>query len=265
MKDRIATLLLAIVSCSAVAADEGRPGLPVDKALGALDQDLVFKPLTACRIVDTRVVGGPIAAGSSREFLAVASSAGANFTSQGGSNTNCGTADAGASAVLLNVTVVAPAMAGAATVYKRGDPLPAVTTMQFHAGQLLSAHVVTPIPNPLAIRDFVIHSQVAADYLVDVVGLFTVPGATNLDCIDTAIQSFTIGPNLSAFFNNPACPAGYRATTPYCFAGASGVFSKGMGFNSNTPELPTFCAWQNTTAASQSVLGGNVCCRVPGR
>jgi hypothetical protein len=67
------------------------------------------------------------------------------------------------------------------------------------------------------------------------------------------------------FFNNPACPAGYRPTTPYCWTAATGVYSQGSGYNANSATNPTFCAWQNTTGANQSVFGGNVCCRIPGR
>jgi len=81
-------------------------------------------------------------------------------------------------------------------------------------------------------------------------------------CVNTTVQSVTIGPNTNNFFNNPSCPAGYAATTPYCWTAAFGVYSQGSGYNSNAPGNPTFCAWQNTTGSNQTVFGGNVCCRV---
>lgn len=93
-----------------------------------------------------------------------------------------------------------------------------------------------------------------------------VPGpvaAMSFACVSTSVSSFTINANTTSFFNNPTCPAGYSATTPYCWTASSGVYSQGSGFNANVSSNATFCAWQNTTANSQTVFGGNVCCRVP--
>lgn len=88
-------------------------------------------------------------------------------------------------------------------------------------------------------------------------------GPKNLSCTNTSISNFMIDANSINFFNNPACPAGYTATTPYCWTASTGVFSQGSGYNANIPGNQTFCAWANTTGASQTVFGGNVCCRVP--
>jgi hypothetical protein len=98
-----------------------------------------------------------------------------------------------------------------------------------------------------------------------VVGYFINPQATNLNCASTSVTTFNIAANSTNFFNNPVCPTGYTAVTPYCWTGASGVYSQGSGYNANTPGNATFCAWQNTTGAAQQTFGGNVCCRVPGR
>ena len=62
----------------------GRGGLAT---LGDSQADLVYTPLTPCRIIDTRVAGGAIAAGATRDFLVT----GTSFASQGGSATGCGT------------------------------------------------------------------------------------------------------------------------------------------------------------------------------
>jgi len=90
-----------------------------------------------------------------------------------------------------------------------------------------------------------------------------VAGPSTLDCVNTSLTLFTIGANSANFFNNPSCPAGYTATTPYCWTAASGVYSQGSGYNVNTVGNPTFCAWQNTTGVNQTTYGGNICCRVP--
>lgn len=236
------------------------------KALGSTTGDLVFTAVTPCRIVDTRVAGGAINANSSRSFLGVAISAGTNFTSQGGSNTDCGVAAVGASAIAINVTAVTPSGAGFATVHKSGETRPLAASVNYTTGDIVNNTVVVGIPNPLAITDFVIYTFAQSHYVVDIVGYYSPPQVTQLQCIDTAIVTNTIAANASTFYNNPVCPAGYNtAVTPYCFTNASTVFSKGSGYNSNTPGLATFCAWTNTSASPQQVFGGSVCCRVPGR
>lgn len=236
------------------------------KTLGSTTGDLVFTAVTPCRIVDTRVAGGPIAANGSRNFVGVAVSAGANFTSQGGSATDCNVAAIGASAIAINVTAVTPTGAGYATVYRSGDTRPLAAGLNYTAGAIVNNSVVVGIPNPLGITDFSIYTFAQSDYVVDIVGYFSPPQATPLDCISTGTpSSFTISANSTNFFNNPACPTGYKAVTPYCWTASAGVYSQGSGYNANAAGNPTFCSWQNTTASNQTVFGGNVCCRVPGR
>lgn len=235
------------------------------KALGSTTGDLVFTAVTPCRIVDTRVAGGVIAANSSRSFLGVAISAGTNFTSQGGSSTDCGVAAVGASAIAINVTAVTPSGAGFATVYRSGDTRPLAASVNYTTGDIVNNTVVVGIPNPLAITDFTIYTFAQSHYVVDIVGYYSPPQATQFDCVNTSVQSSTINANSTNFFNNPICPTGYKATTPYCWTASSGVYSQGSGYNANASGNATFCAWQNTTASNQTVFGGNICCRVPGR
>lgn len=235
------------------------------KALGSTTGDLVYTAVTPCRIADTRIAGGKIAANSSRNFIGVAISAGTGFAFQGGSSTDCGVAAVGASAIAVNVTAVSPSIAGYATVYKSGDARPLAASVNYTSGAIVNNTVVVGIPNPLALTDFTIYSFAQSDYVVDIVGYFSPPQATSFDCTNTTVSTFTINANTTNFFNNPTCPAGYRATTPYCWTAATGVYSQGSGYNANASGNATFCAWQNTTGVNQTVFGGNVCCRVPGR
>lgn len=236
------------------------------KTLGSTTGDLVFTAVTPCRIVDTRVAGGAITANNSRNFVGVAVSAGTGFAFQGGSSTDCNVAAIGASAIALNVTAVTPAGAGYATVYRSGDARPLAASVNYTAGAIVNNSVVVGIPNPLALTDFTIYTFAQSDYVVDIVGYFSPPQATPFNCVSTGTpSSFTINANTTNFFNNPACPAGYVAVTPYCWTAASGVYSQGSGYNSNAVGSSTFCSWNNTTASNQTVFGGNVCCRVPGR
>lgn len=236
------------------------------KALGSVTGDLVFTPLPPCRILDTRIAGGPIGANSSRAFLGVAINSGANFTSQGGSATNCGVAAVGASAISVNFTIVSPAGPGYLTVYKSGDTRPLAATLNYLGTDLVRGNLANvQIPNPLAITDFVIYAFSQVDVVADIVGYYSPPAATNLQCTQTALQNFNIAAGASTFFNNPLCPAGYHEVMPYCYAPDAGVNSAGSGTNSNTAGLATFCAWHNTTGTAKTVFGGSICCRVPGR
>lgn len=237
----------------------------VAQKLGDTTGDLVFTAVTPCRIVDTRVAGGAIANNSSRAFLGLAINSGANFTSQGGSATNCNVAAVGASAIMINVTAVTPSGAGFATVYKSGESRPLAASVNYTTGAIVNNSVVVGVPNPLAITDFVIYTFAQSDYVVDIVGYFSPPQATNLQCTQTALQTFTIAAGASTFFNNPLCPAGYHEVMPYCYTSDAGVNSAGSGTNSNTAGLATFCAWHNTTGGTRTVFGGSICCRVPGR
>lgn len=232
------------------------------KLLGALDADLVFTPITPCRIADTRIAGGAITANGTRNFFSV--NAG-NYTAQGGSATDCGLLGVGASAVAINITAVTPSAAGYATVYPFGATQPLAASVNYTAGAIVNNAIITKIPNPLQSSDFTVYTFAQSNFVIDIVGYFAAPQATPLDCVNTSIQTFTITANTTNFFNNPTCPTGYRAQTPYCWTAASGVYSQGSGFNANVPSNATFCAWQNTTGSSQSVFGGNVCCRIPGR
>src|SRR5438874_2049440 len=85
------------------------PALIHAKALGDGGDDLMYTPVTPCREVDTRIVGGQIGANSSRAFKVWVSSGG--FTAQGGSATNCNI-PANPVAVVVNLTAVSPSGAG---------------------------------------------------------------------------------------------------------------------------------------------------------
>src|SRR5439155_14966640 len=74
---------------------------PAPDLLGDSAADLVYTPVTPCRILDTRIVGGPIAAGGQRNFLVT----GTNLSGQGGSATGCGVPTAATAAVINFVAV----------------------------------------------------------------------------------------------------------------------------------------------------------------
>ena len=236
---------------------------PVMRKLGDLGGDLVYTPIQPCRIVDTRLTpAGPVAANTTRDFRATAT---ADFSSQGGSATDCGTMSINATAIAMNVTAVFPNGAGYATVYPFGSTQPLASSVNYTAGSIVNNAIISKIPNPLSTSDFTLFSFAGADYVVDVVGYFAPPQATALECATvTANTQVSAGANFT--LNAPACGTGFTLTGVGCksngfrevdwatnglIAGANGADGQCKGTNVGT----------NQTVVQ--IVGQ--CCRVPGR
>lgn len=226
-----------------------------EKTLGALGNDLVYTPIQPCRVVDTRsTAAGAIAANSSRNFIAINAS---NFSSQGGSATNCGTLGLNATAVAINVTAVAPSGPGYATVYPYGTTQPTTASVNYATGAIVNNALIAQIPNPLGSFDFTLYTFAQSHYVVDIVGYFAPPVATALQCIDTAntIVSVAAGGQQNAVA--PACPVGYTQTATNC--------------ESQTWQMPFVyfkggtCSAQNNSTGAAELRASRTCCRVPGR
>ncbi|MBL8262393.1 MAG: hypothetical protein JNM58_08210 [Xanthomonadaceae bacterium] len=233
------------------------------KALGSLGSDLTYTPITPCRIVDTRVAGGVIAANSTRSFKAINS---ANFTAQGGSATNCGTLGINASGVVINITAVTPSIAGYATVYPFGAAQPLAASVNYTAGAIVNNAITTAIPNPLQSSDFTVFTFAQAHYVIDIVGYFAPPVATALECNETFVSQ-AVAANATFDIDIPNCAAGYTITGAGCRTpgfnqadwAINGLYRPSAGV------MDAFCSGQNKTASSITVEGTARCCRVPGR
>ncbi len=245
------------------ALDGGELDPDTLKALGSFSGDLTYTPITPCRIVDTRVAVGVIAANSSRSFKAINSP---NFTAQGGSATDCGTLGLNASGVAMNVTAVTPTTAGFTTVYPFGVARPLAASVNYAAGAIVNNAIITAIPNPLQSSDFTVFTFAQAHYVIDIVGYFAPPVATALDCTETFISQ-SVGANATFDIDIPNCPAGYTITGAGCrtpgFNQADWAIN---GLYRPTPGvMDAYCSGQNKTAGTITVEGTARCCRVPGR
>jgi hypothetical protein len=238
------------------------PGATASKAgvvaakFGDLNQDLVYTPIAPCRILDTRsTAAGAIAGNTTRSFVAVNAS---NFTGQGGSATNCGTLGLAATAVAINLTAVTPSGAGYATAYPFGTAQPVAASVNYAAGDIVNNALIVQIPNPLSSFDFTIYTFAQSHYVADIVGYFTPPLATALQCVDTANTTVAgIGAGGTANAVAPACSTGYTQTATNCETSSwlmPIVFS-----HSGT------CSARNNDASPQDLRASRTCCRVPGR
>jgi hypothetical protein len=238
------------------AAKSAAAGTVGTKVLGALSNDLVYTPVAPCRILDTRsTAAGAIAGNSTRSFVAVNA---ANFTSQGGSATNCGTLGLNATAVAINLTAVTPSGAGYATAYPFGTAQPVAASVNYAAGDIVNNALIVQIPNPLSSFDFTLYTFAQSHYVADIVGYFAPPVATALQCQDTAnttVAGIAAGGTANAVA--PACAAGYTQTATNCETSSwlmPIVFS-----HSGT------CSARNGDSTPQDLRASRTCCRVPGR
>ena len=224
--------------------------------LGSVGSDLVYTPITPCRIVDTRSTApGAIPANSERSFLAAGEP---NYTAQGGSATDCGLSGQVPAAVALNVTVVSPAAAGFATVYTFGTTRPLAASVNFSSGAVVNNAIIAQTPDPQQSSDFVIYTLAAAHYVVDIVGYFDTPAVSPLECVTTTTQSTAIAVNTAGTATAPACPTDYTAVSLVCQPEVIDTMVITM-------MAETSCAARNNGVATKNLFASQRCCRVPGR
>ena len=158
--------------------DSTKAPLAASKALGDVNADLTYTPVTPCRIVDTRSgAGGTLNAGDTRNWLA--SNPGATFTTQGGSATDCGIPVKPA-AVLVNLTV---ANTGAGPAFLVGwpfnQPKPTAASLNWmSAGTQLANAITVPLCTGVGCTsDWSLFASSGTDLIVDVMGYFAAPAS----------------------------------------------------------------------------------------
>jgi hypothetical protein len=194
---------------------------------GGPGQELVYSPVTPCRLVDTRLAGGALTAGSPRHFQA----RGNNLSNQGGDPAGCGlplgvllggSSDT-AIALALHVTAVAPSGPGHLLGWEWNTPKPSTSFLGYAAvaGLNPSTSTVMPVatwpvcPTPPTCADFSIEAASTTHLVVDVVGYFrphvshygqTWTGgsalALSLEGPDTTLQLRNTNDPLGAFVKN---------------------------------------------------------------
>jgi hypothetical protein len=193
--------------------------------LGDAAADLVYTPITPCRILDTRVAGGAIASNASRDFNAVVGSGG-NFSSQGGS----------------------------------GVTRPLASSVNYTPGAIVSNMLVTRLPSPLTTKDFTIYTFAASDFVADIVGFYSPPQATALDC--ATVSGTPTNVNAGAYASLPTlfCAANYTPVALSISAGENVLVA-----DSYTAGNAGQIFVRSLSANAQNVTAKLMCCRVPGR
>lgn len=236
---------------------------PVTKALGSLAADLVFTPVTPCRIVDTRVSGVRIAANASRGLDA--SVAGGSFTAQGGSDTDCGI-PANPAALALSVTGLNNTTTGYIRVYPydgtntQGSPVP-LNTINTTA----TNDIIVPACQGCT-QELKVFSTANTHYAAFVTGYFMAPQATGLECRRKSadLQQMTAAPGGVVGQVTPACDAGYAPVSGGC------TVDTGLQYLGAEPSYGVIASWTCYVGNSDGIAGlyyqaYTACCRTPGR
>jgi Chaperone of endosialidase len=192
--------LAAALACSSV--------LPAQ----VLAPNLLYTSIQPCRIIDTRLAGGPLAVGVDHQFDVVGVAAAGSLDGQGGNPAGCPIPGflalppptAQVQAVAVNLVAVGAAGAGNLVAWPSDQPQPATSVLNYakasDLGFLNVANgVILPVRQDLQGGDLTVKAQVAGTHLVaDIVGYFSNGSPTQ------AQQSLFLGPGAG----NPAVTTG---------------------------------------------------------
>jgi hypothetical protein len=236
------------------------------KTLGEIANDLVFVPVAPCRILDTRLAGGVIAANTTRSFDVTAVT---DYAFQGGAANNCdGAGAAGSFAIAaINFTVVTPVVGpaggggpgtGFITAYPFLGTQPLVATMVYKDGINLSNLTLIKLDQGASANELSVYTSHQTHLAADIVGYLINPQATPLECQDTANTTVTgIVAGGTANAVAPACPTGFTQTATNCES--SSWLVPFVFFHAGT------CSARNNDTTQQTIRASRTCCRVPGR
>lgn len=232
--------------------------LPAAQAqLGSIDKDLVFVPINACRIIDTRAAGGQLVAGIARAFDVTAVS---DYAFQGGEPTNCSSLGSSAiagsfAALAVNFTVINPNASGTLKAWAFLAAEPSVAdAMSFAAGEVRSNFHIVKIDQGASANEMSVKSSVTAHLTADVVGYFKAAPLPTLQCVETGNTNLPVAAGSVGNSVAPACAAGYVRTSTNCES--STWMMPIVYFQSGT------CSAQNNSGSSATLRASSTCCRV---
>lgn len=149
------------------------------QSLGESTANLLFVPITPCRIVDTRLAGGRLQPGVERSFQVVGDT---EFQAQGGKDGGCGLPPGGAepdaAAVVINFAAVQPSGSGNMRAWAYGQDVPLAAVITFdNLGPFFSVSngIIVPIAGTTSVpADLTVRADFNSINLVaDVTGYFT--------------------------------------------------------------------------------------------
>ena len=240
-----------------VAGNKGDAGT---KSLGDVADDVVYTPLTPCRLVETRGTfpavyqgSGPFAGGEIRSYTVQSGNGVCVAQLPGGLNP---------SAVQLQVfgIPISSAASGDIEILPQGSPFGSTAT-EVYVGNVAFNTVSTTAKINLANHQIAVQVRGGgADLAMDVVGYFAPPVATAVECTPITSAGTTIPASSDTTVAFPGCAAGYTRTAGAC-SGTANIPSAYL-----VETNATGCVFRNLSAvATYSATATSTCCRIPGR
>ena len=222
------------------------------KVFGDADKDLIFVPITPCRIIDTRVAGGVIAANTTRNFDVTATS---TYAGQGGSNTDCnGAGSAGSfAAAAINFIAVTPGSGGYITAFPYNATQPTASTLNYTAGSVVANFAVVRLDQSSAADELSVYSFAQTHLVADIVGYYRQGNQPVFECTTSAETIDSVAAGATRNTVAPACPATYTMTGTNC--------------ESSTWQMPFVyfsdgtCSAQNNSSGTAQLRASRRCCR----
>ena len=236
LKTRMETLSLEQLAGLALqGADADLP-----HALGSVTSDLVYTPVTPCRVFDSRPgQGGPGPIPADGQWNVFVAGSAANFAAQGGTAGGCGV-PIGATSAIINFVTVAPSGAGNIRAWAVANPQPAAPL-----AAILNYGVVAGL------------AAIANGIAVPLCN----PAATLCAAGDLRLQADTSGTNILGdvvgYFRNPqglGPVPGTIASTAFVSGGGSAATSATLTFLA-PPATVTITAGQKISVVSSKQLG----------
>lgn len=165
--------LIGMASASgSTPAPDGRnqppgSGVTAQAAPSPNPQESLFVPVAPCRVADTRVAGGRITAGTTRQFYVGGTT---GFAPQGGKPGGCGI-PAVATAVAATVLSVNATSANWLVAYPSAVPAPLATTLFFQKSQVSGTGTTVSL-SPGTGKQLAVKSAGTTDVVLDVNGYY---------------------------------------------------------------------------------------------
>jgi len=233
----------------------------ISSTLGSASGDFVFTPVNPCRIIDTRVAGGPIPSYGSRSFYVHGAVSG-----QGGNPGGCSSPVGEPRGVLINIVAVESTGAGYLTVWPYNTSMPLAGVLNYNPANK------DPISNAFAVKttysgsyDISVYARTQTHVVADVMGYFSMPEATPLQSVVLS-NTETVTHNTQFGVFSPSCPSGYTLTGGGCeeeFINSERVIMRSQPYISNGNSY-WLCKGHNYSI-TQKVTADVVCAKVPGR
>jgi hypothetical protein len=238
--------------------------------IGDPNKDLMFTPITPCRVIDTRNVAGKVAGVRAYD----ADTNGATYGGSAACNLQSAFGVTNASqigALAMNVTIVDTSSAGAPgfLAVKPSAASPTTSLLNWYqagsAVQIANQGVVTL--DQASGTEFVIETSGAVHVIVDIFGAFVEPQATAIGTIRLSASESTPSGNAEVTIS-PPCPFTHFVLGGGCETGVRDHFinaSYPYHHPSSAPYGAWWCSTKNNSTSGSSSTAFVICGTVPGR